>query len=209
MNSSAPISKPSRRCSAVLNAVINIIGKVVLPFISLANSKPDPSGKPMSRMTRSHSPSFNFASALCLVSTHATSYFSRRRRSCKVAPSDRSSSTSNSRFIIGIRMHASSVLFFGKHARGVGTHGFGQVQLSHKAALCSAAKLNRAVHCFCQLTHDVKPNAAAAAARVTHEQFAELTQIPLKAAAVIDHSHAQASGVAAYIHINLRCVPVK
>src|ERR1041385_6658155 len=154
---------------------MNMIGSFVLSLMWRPNSNPDPSGSPISEITRSQFPSSNFFSARCLVSTHATSYFSRSRRSCKVAPSDRSSSTSNSRFIIGT--HTSGMLFLGKHAGGVCAHSFRQIQLSYEAALFSAAKLNRTAHRLRQLTHDIKSYAAAAAARVAHKQFAELTQI--------------------------------
>jgi len=41
-----------------------------LKAISRASSKPDPSGKPISRIIKSQSPSFSFRSARRLVSTH-------------------------------------------------------------------------------------------------------------------------------------------
>src|SRR5215471_100406 len=154
---------------------MNIMGMVAFDLICRANSKPDPSGKPISRITRSQSPSFNLVSALCLVSTHATSYFSRSRRSCKVAPSERSSSTSNRRFIVGT--HASGVQLFvfgSEHAGGARDESVGQIKSSDKARVRPTLKLNRPLHSLHELAHDIKAHPTTAAAAVSHKQPAQL-----------------------------------
>src|SRR5215471_21084298 len=157
---------------------MNIMGIVAFDLICRANSKPDPSGKPISRITRSQSPSFNFVNALCLVSTHATSYFSRSKRSCRVAPSERSSSTSNRRFIISTNLW-----------RRLGCHG--QFKLHDKAGIRATIKFDLAVHPLYQLTNDIKAHAAATATRVPHKKFAQLLEVAGKTLAVIrDLDHA-------------------
>src|SRR6266404_2698159 len=179
-NSSAPISNPSKRCSAVLSAVINIIGTGVVSLMSRASSKPDPSGRPMSRITRSQIPSCSFFSARCLVSTHTTSYGSRSRRSCKVAPSERSSSTSNSRFITGaLRAHR------------IRSSGVREIHLSQEPARGGIGKTDRAVHSPDQLTNYVEPDAAPAPARMPHKQFAQPIGIAMKTVTIVAHPHDQ------------------
>src|SRR5258708_16100876 len=159
---------------------MNIIGAGVVSLMWRASSKPDPSGKPMSRITRSHSPSCSFFSARCLVSTHTTSYGSRSRRSCKVAPSERSSSTSSSRFITG-----------SLRANRIRSPGVREIHHRQKPARTRIGKTDRAVHPFHQMADDVEPDAAAAAARVSHEQFAKLGGIAVKTMAVVAQSHDQ------------------
>src|SRR6185369_14261815 len=125
-----------------------------------ASSKPEPSGKPISRITKSQTPSFSFFSALCLVSTHATSYFSRSKRSCKVAPSERSSSTSNRRFIVGL--HAIRMLCSGD------SRTVRQIKLRDETRFGATLERNGAAHPLHQLAHDVKAYSAPAAAAVAH-----------------------------------------
>src|SRR5258706_850847 len=197
-NSSAPISNPSRRCSAVLNAVMNMIGTEVLCLMWRANSKPDPSGKPMSRITRSHRPSSSFFSARCLVSTQATSYDSRSSRSFKVAPSERSSSTSNSRFIAApLRAHRVRTLSIRKN------------HLSQKPVRTRVGKIDRAVHSLDQLAHDVEPDAAAAAASMPHEELAQTVEVAVKPVTIVADAYDQMSiAVAFHRHVNLSSLPM-
>src|ERR1051326_3234987 len=198
MNSSAPISNPSSRCSAVLSAVMNMIGRDELDLICRASSNPEPSGKPMSRITRSHKPSLSFFNARCFVSAQYTSYFSRCSRSHKVAPSERSSSTNKRRFI--------TCAFRRRLCKG--SDGQRKFKSRHKAAYFTATDLYATVHCFSQPLHDIQANAAAAAARVAHEEFSQFAEVALKAAAVIGEGNPRSSPTPLNAHLDFGRVTV-
>src|SRR5260370_6343212 len=98
-------------------------------------------------MIRSQRPSSNFFSARCLVSTQATSYGSRSSRSCNVAPNERSSSTSNSRFITGL-----------SRLNRLRSLGVRKIYLRHKPTRTGGGKNDRAVHSLHHLANDIEPD---------------------------------------------------